>query len=81
MSEVCTIGCDIVKAEVPGTLRGTVSKREPFRRVINVHGIAVIHSTMNGNTSDIAWNKKALVLIKNYLMQVSMKQFVSQSAN
>ena len=34
-------------------------------KIVNEHGIAVINSTMNGNTSDIEWNQKALGLLKN----------------
>lgn len=34
-------------------------------KIANEHGIAVVNSTMNGNTSDIEWNQKALGLIKN----------------
>lgn len=33
-------------------------------KIVNEHGIAVINSTMNGNTSDIEWNQKALGLLK-----------------
>ena len=34
-------------------------------KIVNEHGIAVLNSTMNGNTSDIEWNQKALGLLKN----------------
>jgi len=34
-------------------------------KIVNEHGIAVINSTMNGNTSDIEWNQKALKLLKD----------------
>lgn len=33
-------------------------------KIVNEHGIAVAGSTMNGNTSDIEWNQKALELVK-----------------
>lgn len=36
-------------------------------KIVNEHGIAVINSTMNGNTSDIEWNQKALGLLKDLL--------------
>lgn len=33
-------------------------------KIVNEHGIAVASSTLNGNTSDIEWNQKALELVK-----------------
>lgn len=33
-------------------------------KIVNEHGIAVAGSTMNGNTSDIEWNQKAIELVK-----------------
>ena len=36
-------------------------------KIVNEHGIAIVNSTMNGNTSDIEWNQKALGLIKDLL--------------
>lgn len=33
-------------------------------KIVNEHGIAVTGSTMDGNTSDIEWNQKALELVK-----------------
>ncbi len=33
-------------------------------KIVNEHGIAVASSTMDGNTSDVDWNKKALKLVK-----------------
>ncbi len=36
-------------------------------KIVNEHGLAIVNSTMNGNTSDIEWNQKALGLIKNLL--------------
>ena len=36
-------------------------------KIVNEQGIAIINSTMNGNTSDIEWNQKALGLIKDLL--------------
>jgi transposase len=33
-------------------------------KIVNEHGIAVAGSTMDGNTSDIEWNQKALELVK-----------------
>ena len=36
-------------------------------KIVNEHGLAIVNSTMNGNTSDIEWNQKALGLIKDLL--------------
>ena len=33
-------------------------------KIVNEHGIAVASSTMDGNTSDVEWNEKALKLVK-----------------
>jgi transposase len=33
-------------------------------KIVNEHGIAIAGSTMDGNTSDIEWNQKALALVK-----------------
>lgn len=39
-------------------------KQVVLGKIVNEHGIAVASSTMNGNTSDIEWNQKALQLVK-----------------
>jgi len=33
-------------------------------KIVNEHGIAVASSTMDGNTSDVEWNEKAIKLVK-----------------
>jgi transposase len=33
-------------------------------KIVNEHGLAVASSTMDGNTSDVEWNKKAIKLVK-----------------
>jgi transposase len=39
-------------------------KQVVLGKIVNEHGMAVASSTMNGNTSDIEWNQKALQLVK-----------------
>jgi transposase len=39
-------------------------KQAVVGKIVNEHGIAVASSTMDGNTSDIEWNQKALALTK-----------------
>lgn len=40
------------------------SKQVVVGKIVNEHGIAVASSTMDGNTSDVEWNQKALELVK-----------------
>jgi transposase len=44
--------------------RRTECKQVVVSKIVNEHGIAVAGSTMDGNTSDSAWNQKALELVK-----------------
>lgn len=46
------------KDHLPGCKQVVVGK------IVNEHGIAVASSTMDGNTSDVEWNEKAIKLVK-----------------